>query len=1073
MADPVTDLFVLFVVLFLLIVLVLSVTSAVVLIGWMGVKVLWPGRKENKEDETDEESDWEVENDINDESAENDTNTIISIVKNIEGTVDVTESKDGVSKSEDATEKPEEKKADQSASTNRVTVLQFPVTQTSIGQSPKPSTERSSSDASSVEPEVELDYGDLLGPPTPEVEEEKAEEDGKEEINAEEYEEDDLVFEIPEELRFSRYQYLFRRGDFDSSDEDRGYMSSEDELDRWVRRRPEEYRVVPGQAPRHRLTPIPSAENEDIAEDVKDEVEAGESDEHLPFANDIDDEVVTILAAVAEWKQNGDKKTHPDTVTTDSNPIPTVAKGERKSPFTAWKESFLDTPEVEADDIGPPSTNTENEKREQEQNARVSRFKEMLKPVVSITKEQPEADTIKTKTEEKLEKSLEMVRPIAKLKPIAMTPQPIKDPAMFTSPSNVWRKVDASHPIREGQPQGQGHQLMPVEKQRYLARAGEIGRDSSGLSVKKQLGLFEAISKLRPVTSSRPPSPRIKPFGSSRMHRSMPDLVTMWKEMETKRDRVMACAVCVDSNAIDRPSSEQTSRDTPKQSFDDLSPPPTPLLRKNSLELDQPVLQSRRRRLRWLWSRTGKREDCRTPTDELISPGELERRFLARYDSRSPSTASPSPSRMADEEDELEFEEFGGWAANGPAERPSAPGPERPHAPEPGMSPSPEPVSAFGPPRPEAPPPMETNGPAQAPDVAQAPDEAQVPDEAPSAPAPAETEAPAEEPPAPAEEPSPPVSEETPITEDTRPPPLEEQPAEEPEKKEEVHEEEMEEMDEVAGIYEAKQKEEEEKRRKEEEEKGEDKLWKTRDDLKFELLEAAVTGDIMTVKDIVQRGIDINGGDEFQRNALHRSACEGHMRIVKHLVVSGANVDTKDKFQRNALHRSACEGHIRIVKHLVSNGIKLDSMDKLGSSALHWATRFGRKPIVDYLIDNGAKINAKDRSGATPLHVAVRVGWWPDMVEKLLDRGAEINCKDWEGDTPTHDAARMGRNNILRILIKRGADINIKNFDKYQPFDMTKEWQLETRDCLTTAMEVGKLKELMAKKDKGMSLNQR
>ncbi|XP_019616000.1 PREDICTED: ankyrin repeat domain-containing protein 2-like isoform X2 [Branchiostoma belcheri] len=494
-------------------------------------------------------------------------------------------------------------------------------------------------------------------------------------------------------------------------------------------------------------------------------------------------------------------------------------------------------------------------------------------------------------------------------------------------------------------------------------------------------------------------------------------------------DRVMACAVCLDSNAIaDRPSSEPTPTwdSNPIHSVEDSSPPPTPLLRKNSLELDQPVLQSRRRRLRWLWSRTGKREDCRTPTDELLTQAELERRFLARYEDRSPTSASPSPSRMADEEDELEFEEFGGWGADAPANRPTAPGPERPHAPEPGMSPSPEPVSAFGPPRPEPPPPMEVDGPAQVPDEAP-----QVPDEAPSAPTP--TEAPAEAPPAPAEEPSPPV------TEEVRPPPLEETPAEEPEKKEEK-EEEIEEMDEVAGIYEAKQKEEEEKRRKEEEEKGEDKLWKTRDDLKMELLEAAVTGDIMTVKDIVQRGIDINGGDEFQRNALHRSACEGHMRIVKHLVVSGANVDTKDK---------------------------------LGSSALHWATRFGRHAIVDYLIDNGAKINAKDRSGATPLHVAVRVGWWPDMVEKLLDRGADINCKDWEGDTPTHDAARMGRNNILRILIKRGADINIKNFDKSQPFDMTKEWQLETRDCLTTAMEIGKLKELMARKDKELSLNQR
>ncbi|KAI8485527.1 hypothetical protein Bbelb_367210 [Branchiostoma belcheri] len=345
MADPVTDLFVLFLVLFLLFVLVLSVTSAVVLIGWMGVK---------KKDETDEESDWEVENDINDEAAENDTNTIISIVKNIEGTADVTENKDGVSE-DDTAAKAEVENSDQSASINRVTVLQFPVTQTSISQSERSISSKSSDAGSSVEPEVELDYGDLLGPPpTPEVEEESEGGDGKENLSLEEYEEDDLVFEIPEELRFSRYQYLFKRGDFDSSDEDRGYMSSEDELDRWVRRRSDEYRAAPGRDERHRLTPIPSAENEDVAEDLKEEDigDGADGDEHLPFANDIDDEVVTILAAISEWSQNGDKKTQPNTATTTSFSTTKAATDESGSPSTALTESSLEKKEGNIDDTG-------------------------------------------------------------------------------------------------------------------------------------------------------------------------------------------------------------------------------------------------------------------------------------------------------------------------------------------------------------------------------------------------------------------------------------------------------------------------------------------------------------------------------------------------------------------------------------------------------------------------------------------------------------------------------------------------------------------------------------------------
>ncbi len=97
-----------------------------------------------------------------------------------------------------------------------------------------------------------------------------------------------------------------------------------------------------------------------------------------------------------------------------------------------------------------------------------------------------------------------------------------------------------------------------------------------------------------------------------------------------------------------------------------------------------------------------------------------------------------------------------------------------------------------------------------------------------------------------------------------------------------------------------------------------------------------------------------------------------------------------------------------------------------------------RAAFMDYdktaalLLDHGAEVNGKDpQSGITALHVAVQRGN-AEIVRLLIKRGARVNIPDNAGDTPLHAMAlnynyRENHEQIIDILLRAGADINRKN----------------------------------------------
>lgn len=96
---------------------------------------------------------------------------------------------------------------------------------------------------------------------------------------------------------------------------------------------------------------------------------------------------------------------------------------------------------------------------------------------------------------------------------------------------------------------------------------------------------------------------------------------------------------------------------------------------------------------------------------------------------------------------------------------------------------------------------------------------------------------------------------------------------------------------------------------------------------------------------------------------------------------------------------------------------------------------FGNLKVIDF--------KSKGLGGTTPLHLAA--AWGLDsIIEQLLGESLEIlNCQDIDGYTALHKAVVNGKTSSLGILLKNGADYNLKDVDGCTPFRLSEVLGLE------------------------------
>lgn len=93
------------------------------------------------------------------------------------------------------------------------------------------------------------------------------------------------------------------------------------------------------------------------------------------------------------------------------------------------------------------------------------------------------------------------------------------------------------------------------------------------------------------------------------------------------------------------------------------------------------------------------------------------------------------------------------------------------------------------------------------------------------------------------------------------------------------------------------------------------------------------------------------------------------------------------------------------------------------SMNMHEAAKFDAADALQKIIFNGADINSKE-DGKTPLHIAAENGHI-NCVDLLIRVGANLDLRDNELRTALHNAIENGHTDVALLLIRSGADINL------------------------------------------------
>lgn len=169
----------------------------------------------------------------------------------------------------------------------------------------------------------------------------------------------------------------------------------------------------------------------------------------------------------------------------------------------------------------------------------------------------------------------------------------------------------------------------------------------------------------------------------------------------------------------------------------------------------------------------------------------------------------------------------------------------------------------------------------------------------------------------------------------------------------------------------------------------------------------------------VKRGAFDKGESKWtqsQATALHFAAAQGNAKEIKQLSERGADVNARDEQRRTPLHWAVEFNQKQTVASLAAAGADVNAKDEDGRTPLQYAASEGSTEIVALLLAKGADVNAKTKSGRTPLHSAA-CGDSVGAVELLLARRADVSAKDNKGKTAL-DRARACKNEEFIELLK-------------------------------------------------------
>ncbi|OUC40382.1 ankyrin repeat protein [Trichinella nativa] len=202
---------------------------------------------------------------------------------------------------------------------------------------------------------------------------------------------------------------------------------------------------------------------------------------------------------------------------------------------------------------------------------------------------------------------------------------------------------------------------------------------------------------------------------------------------------------------------------------------------------------------------------------------------------------------------------------------------------------------------------------------------------------------------------------------------------------------------------------------------------------------AAEEGHLEISRFLLESGFDVvtNGG-----MALFIAAQGNYMTIVKTFLEVGCDPNYSMSDGAHSLFVAAQNGHLEVVKILLQNGADVSKARNLsclqdGATPLWISCQMGHASIVRELLLWGANVDEARKDGATPLFKASHKGHTA-VVEELLEFDPCLGLLA-NGETALHAACLFGHQEIAKMLIRAGADVQLPNQAGETPLQLAEQ----------------------------------